>query len=252
MKIYWLFCLLLIVGCVSPTKIRYVQDIDSVQISDGVNKPIQLRPNDIITINLASQRMEALSSFYKISYTAMPESSGVSVNVPEYIIDSNGFIKFPQLGKIELSGLTLQEAESKLSTELLEYVNDVAVEIRLRNFKITVLGDVLRPGTFPIDDTQITLLQALGLAGDMNITGDRKQVKVIRETDGSKKSVTLDLTSADFINTEYYYLMQDDIIIVEPNRSKIQTSGFYNTATFFVSIASLVSTMVIVLVTSSR
>jgi polysaccharide export outer membrane protein len=253
MRCFALLLTLFVVGCVSPKKIRYVQDIQQIDINQASRVGITLQPDDILTINLASERMEAVSSFYKQSYIPSNSSNSQASRIPEYIIDDQGYIKFPQIGRIELAGLTIAEAEQRLTEVLHPFVNDVSVELRLKNFKVTVLGDVKTPGTFFLEDNHVTLFQALGLAGDLNITGDRKKVKIIRESgDGSKNSEELDLTSASFINTDYYYLKQNDIVIVEPNKSKIQTSGFYSTATFYVSIASILSTLIIVLVTNTR
>ncbi|MGB3592388.1 MAG: polysaccharide biosynthesis/export family protein [Nonlabens sp.] len=245
-----LIVMLLAVSCVSPKKIRYVQDIETLNPKRSENSFLKFQKGDLVNINLVSSNMESVRKFYKGSYLSEPTESINSPTATIYKVDQDGFIKFPVVGKVNTLNLTAEQLQELLVTKLKKFVNDIDVEVRLENFNITVLGDVQSPGTFKIPEARINVLQAIGLAGDLNITGDRKKVKIIRNEEESVVYSTLDLTSAEFISSDYYYLQQNDIVIVEPNKSKIQTSGFYNTASFFVSIASVLSTLIIVLVTN--
>ena len=165
-----------------------------------------------------------------------------------YLIDANGNIDFPVIGTIKMAGLTRMEATVMLKEKLNIYLNKPVVNIRILNFKVTVLGDVRNPGTFNIPNERITLPEAIGIAGDLNITGIRKNVLVIRDVDGTKVETRVDLTSNELFSSPVYYLNQNDVVYVQPNRAKINSSVL-NTANvgIAISVLSLVITMVTLL-----
>ncbi len=121
------------------------------------------------------------------------------------------------------------------------------VDIRIVNFKVTVLGEVNRPGTFTLDYNRITLLQVIGTAGDLTIYGNRKNVTVLRDVNGIQTTSTVDLTSASFIDSDFYYLQQNDVVVVEPNYAQIQAAGFNRNASLFVSIASVLLSLIVII-----
>ena len=121
------------------------------------------------------------------------------------------------------------------------------MDIRIVNFKITVLGEVKRPGTFTLDYNRITLLQVIGTAGDLTIYGNRKNVTVLRDVNGIQTTSTVDLTSASFIDSDFYYLQQNDVVVVEPNYAQIQAAGFNRNASLFVSIASVLLSLIVII-----
>ena len=128
-----------------------------------------------------------------------------------------------------------------------EYVKDATVDLRVVNFKVTVLGEVNRPGNHLFDHNRITLLQAIGTAGDLTIYGNRKNVTVIRDVDGVQKVHKLDLTTSEFIDSDYYYLQQNDVVIVEPNNAQVQAAGFNRNASLYVSVASVLLSLIVIL-----
>jgi polysaccharide export outer membrane protein len=161
-----------------------------------------------------------------------------------YLIDSNGEILFPIVGKIKLDGLSRSEACKIIQETISQYIKNPIVSVQILNFKVTVLGDVKNPGTFLIPNERITLLEAIGLAGDLNITGLRNNVLIIRETNGEKKQFRVDLTKNDLFSSEIYFLTQNDVIYVEPNKSKINSSAVSTSAGIFISVASLIITTI--------
>ena len=143
---------------------------------------------------------------------------------PGYLIDADGNIDFPIIGKLKVSGLTRTAAVDLIKENLKPYLVNPTVLIRILNYKVTVLGEVKNPGTFTIPNERVTLLEAIGIAGDLQITGRRKNVLVIRENDGKKTEYKVDLTSKDLFNSPVYYLTQNDVVYVEPNRARINSS----------------------------
>ncbi len=148
------------------------------------------------------------------------------------------------MGTIDLGGKTRQQANSFLKNKLSTYILGPIINLRILNFTISVLGEVQRPGTFTVNDERVTILEALGLAGDMTIFGERGNVQVIREENGKTQYAVLDFTSVDLINSPYYYLQQNDVVIVPPNNAQIQSSGFNRNTSVFISIAGIVISVI--------
>ena len=167
----------------------------------------------------------------------------------DYIIDKNGEIDFPVLGTIKLLGLSPGEAKALLTERLKDYLKDPIINIRLKNFTVTVLGAVNRPGTYPVNGEQITVLEALGLAGDLNIKGMRENVMVIRDFNGTKVYTRIDLTKKEVLNSPVYYLTQNDVVYVEPNKSLIASATLDSRSSIALSIASIIITTTVVLIT---
>ncbi|MAB57231.1 MAG: hypothetical protein CL524_06730 [Aequorivita sp.] len=146
---------------------------------------------------------------------------------------------FPVLGNIKVAGLTRTELSDMLTQRISEYVKDPIVTIRILNFKVSLLGEVNRPGTYNFEGERLSLPAALGLAGDLTLYGRRDNVLVIRDDGKTKNYKYLDLRSADVLNSEYYYLQQNDVVYVEPNRAQVQSSSFNRNTAIYVSVASL-------------
>ncbi len=173
-----------------------------------------------------------------------------NANPQGYLIDAEGNIDFPVLGKIKIAGLNRNEATELLKEKLKPYLKEVSILIRILNFKVTVLGEVRNPGSFNIPNERITLLEAIGIAGDLNITAVRKNVLVIRDENGKKTEYRVDLTKKGVFVSPVYYLNQNDVVYVQPNRAKINSSVI-NPANAGIVI-SAVSLIVSVLVLLSR
>jgi len=218
-------------SCVSKKEIIYLQDIDD-----------------------SSENMESVQPFNKVVNPVSNQELNVrsQESLQSYLVNNEGNINYPLLGTIPVSGLTRLELEKKIQEKLLKYVKDASVDVRILNYKVTVLGEVNRPGTFNVDDNRITLLQALGLAGDLSVYGKRDNIMVIRDVNGIQKSARIDITSANFIYSPYYYLNQNDTVVVEPNGAQIQASGFNRNLSIYVSIASLLLTTVVAISNLNR
>ena len=169
--------------------------------------------------------------------------SGQSNQIQTYLVDKNGYIEFPILKKIKLSGYTKEQAIDLLKEKLKDHVADASINLRILNYKITVLGEVNKPGTYPIQSERITLLEALGQAGDLTIYGKRNNILIIREENGKKISQRVDITKSDFINSSYYYLAQNDVVYIEPNKTKINSSTVGPNIAIGISALSLVVTI---------
>lgn len=171
-----------------------------------------------------------------------------------YLVDKNGNINFPQLGEINVRGLTRFELSERISRELKDrgLVNDAVVTVQFLNFKVSVMGEVVRPGTFEVDSDRITILDALSKAGDLTIYGRRDNLKVIREENGERIVAIVDLRSMDLMNSPYYYLKQNDIVYVEPNKARAgqreinQNRSVSTFASILSVLASLASLAVVI------
>ena len=164
--------------------------------------------------------------------------------MPTYTIDNNGNIDFPKLGKVSLAGKTRTEAIDYMREKLSGFLVDPGVNITVRNFRVTVLGEVKSPGSYTIDNDRITLLEALGLAGDLTINGVRNNILVVREQNGEKEEFRVDITQRDALNSPAFYLAQNDVIYVEPNKAKLHSSKYTANYSVFISVASLLITVV--------
>lgn len=232
-----IFSLLMLSSCASKKDIVYFQDINSnEQVINQVKNDTQLlSPNDLIKISVLAFDMSAVAMF---NGQGISGSGGGSKT---YLINNDGFIEFPLLGNIKIAGLTRVNATSLLKEKIGEYVKDPIVNLELDNFKITVLGEVSRPGVFHVNNERITLLEALGLAGDMTIFGERKNVLVIRESDGKKSYTRVDLTSDEIFRSPVYYLSQNDVVYIEPNKTKVKESTTNSTNVILSVVGILLS-----------
>lgn len=215
-----IFSLLILSSCASKNNIVYFKDINNnKEILNQVKNSTQLlSPNDLLKVSVLAFDMSAVALFNGLGV------SGSGGGAKTYLIDNDGFIEFPLLGNIKMAGLTRVEATSLLKDKIGEYVKEPIVNLELENFKITVLGEVARPGVFHINNERVTLLEALGLAGDMTIFGERKNVLVVRENNGKISSTSVDLTSSEVFSSPVYYLSQNDVVYIEPNNAKVKQS----------------------------
>jgi len=238
-------------SCVSPQKIIYLQDVDSSLTTQELHYKSLIKKDDILRITVASENMELVQPF---NHMLLPTNQN-SLNVIGqgqlfgYLVDNDGAIVFPVLGVMQAAGKTRKELTDSIQAQIREggFVNDAVVDIRIVNFKVTVLGEVNRPGTFTLDYNRITLLQVIGTAGDLTIYGNRKNVTVLRDVNGIQTASKVDLTSASFIDSDFYYLQQNDVVVVEPNYAQIQAAGFNRNASLFVSIAALLLSVIVII-----
>jgi polysaccharide export outer membrane protein len=250
-KYYFIIVCLLFCSCTTYKKIPYFQDLNlKGPVKETVDNAtaLTIQPDDILGIFVSALEPKSAAIF---NNNLSRMNGNASDNTPDnplnpiigYLVEKDGTIQYPILGTLKVQGLTTAEFRDQLIKKLSgTYLKEPTVNVRIINFKISVLGDVQRPNTYNIQDEKITLLQALALAGDLNITGKRQNVLLIREQDGKREYVPIDLTSKALFKSPYYYLKTNDVIYVDPERAKYAQYdvGFRN-ATLIISALSVVA-----------
>lgn len=225
----------------------YFQDTGNFETLVNNNAFVsRFKVDDLVSIHVSSLNPEASVPFNLFRGAS---EGGFGAEQVDYLVDQAGEIDFPVIGKLKVEGLSPDEVRVLLRDRLSIYLKDPIINIRLRNFTVTVLGEVLRPGTYPVNGEQITILEALGLAGDLTLRGVRNNVLVIRDFNGTKVYTRVDLTSKDIIKSPVYYLTQNDVVYVEPNKSGIKETSLDARASIYVSIASVLITSTVLLLT---
>lgn len=242
-----LICLVLTTffACSSRKEIVYFQNNADLTTSFEDFVPT-IQPSDVLAISISAADLRATEIFNQVSVN----SGGIASSpfTPTYTIDKNGDITFPVLGQVHLGGLTKNEAINLLRSKIAVYIKDPGVVLNITNFKITVLGEVKSPGTFPINSERVTVLEALGMAGDLTIRGVRNNVMVVRERDGKKETHFVDLTTQESFNSPVYYLAQNDVIYVEPNSALISTAKLTPNYSLWISVIGVVLSVITVLI----
>lgn len=255
-KIYILKLKIIIVGffillqsCVSKKEIFYIQDIDSYSPIELSNKEYTLQVDDILNITIGSLVPEASFPFNKTIEGIQQNNNLEIMRVEGYLVSQDQTINFPVLGSISVAGKTITDLEKDIKERLKSggYLINPIVTVRLLNAKVTILGEVNAPGTYTFTENNISFLQAIGLAGDLNINGNREDIILIRTTDGIQTTSHINLTSANWLSGPFERIKANDVIVVNPNGSKIKSSAFFGSASSFVAIASLlISTVVLI------
>lgn len=242
--------MILSVSCTSTKKTVYfdnVQDTTFVQRNIQPQTPIQ--ENDILGISISSLNAEASAIFNPPNTNNIRSTTVTGANTEPggYLVSSDGTIQLPVLGSIKAAGLTKKELRDNITNMILskKLLVDPLVEIRYLNYEVTVIGEVAHPTVITVPSEKISLLKAIGLAGDLTIYGKRDNVLLIREENGKKKTRHINLNSSNFFNSPYYYLQPNDVIYVSPNKAKIASAG--RTAQLTPIILSSLSIIVIVL-----
>lgn len=231
----------------SPSKdVVYFQDAAQFEtLVDDNTFTTKFKVDDLVSIHISTLDPEASAPFNL--YRGAEEGTGMRPEQVNYLVDKNGEIDFPVIGKVKIEGLSPSETRSLLRDKLKDYLKDPIINIRIRNFTVTVLGAVNRPGTYPINGEQITIMEALGYAGDINIKGRKDNVMVIRDFDGTKVYNRINLNQKEALKSPVYYLTQNDVVYVEPNKSGKTQSNLDQRASIIVSIVSLLITSTVVL-----
>lgn len=245
-----IICFLIFGACVSKKDVVYLQ-YDEINKSE-VNNDYQLKfkPDDMLQIIVSSENIKAALPF-NLPVVVFQSIGGNSLGQPQqqaYLVDKYGYIEFPVLGKLKVGGLTRIEVIQLLKSKLdPAHIKSPIINIFITNFKITVQGDVVRPGTYTLANERVSIFDALGLAGDLNISGNRENVLVLREENGVKKEYRLNLKSKKTLTSPVYYLQQNDIIYVEPNYAKIQDASYTRSTGLFISLASVLISLLTVI-----
>lgn len=245
---YILICLTItfLTSCVSKKKIVYFQNDEINQELVSNDFVTTFKSDDLLQITISAKELESVAPFNLPVANFMQVGKGMGqMQQQTYLIDSKGYIDFPVLGKLKIGGKTREEVVQMFKDKLdPDYVKNPTINIFIANFRVTVSGDVARPGTFTIPNERISIVEALGLAGDLNPTGQRNNIKVIREEGGKKKIITVNLLSKEVFTSPVYYLQQNDLVYVEPNQAKSQYAAYNPNTGLFVSIASLLITLI--------
>jgi polysaccharide biosynthesis/export protein len=223
--LFLVFLAICLFSC-SKRNLVYFSDIDSFSdftVPIGKSNEPRIQVDDLLSITVTSLNPESNMLFNVGVLMPSSDKANTVVSNPvneNYLVDKNGNINYPVIGLIKLEGLTKQEAVNKMGQLLNEYVKDPIINIRFMNFKVTVIGEVTNPNSFIIPTEKITVLEALGLAGDMTAYGKRENVLVIREKDGVRTAARINFNEKDVLNSPYFYLQQNDIVYVEPYKTK--------------------------------
>ena len=244
-KILTQLLLILFFGsCVSRKEIVYMTDVDA-------NKPVFstsiepiLEPNDMLSIVVAAENPELTIPFNmpQIQSPTYDINKGQS-GIKTYLVDHLGFIDYPVLGKIKLGGLQKSDANKVLVDKISDYIKNPSVNLSIANFKVTILGEVAKPGEILVKSERITFLEAIGQAGDLTLFGRRDNILLIREENGKKTYNRINLLNSQFINSDFYYLKQNDLIYVEPNKTKVNGSKIGASTNLILSITSILLTI---------
>lgn len=254
-------CLALLVlavlpACSSHKDIAYLQEQEgALRAAADSLYDARIKPKDLLTITVNTFDREASLPFNLMYPSNSPNgfSNNVGENIMQkYLVDNDGEIDFPVLGSIKVAGLTKKELEAYLRGRLSVYLKEEPlVNVRMVNYKISVIGEVAHPNTYTITNEKVNVLEALALAGDMTIYGKRKNVKLMREGENGERNVyTIDLTDKNLIHSPYFYLQQNDVLYVEPNRTKMRNSRYsamtgqvLTGTSVLVSVAGLIVTL---------
>ena len=251
---------LLVSSCASQKRAWYLQDANPFtpeQIAESGQ--IRIKPLDRLTIVVNSKDPELAvpfnSSTSLSSVTGVASySSATNQSLQIRTVDENGMLDMPVIGKIECKGKTRSELAQEIADKIREggYISDPTVNIQFADMKISVIGEVARPGQYDITNDRISLLDALSLAGDLTIYGVRSDVKVIREENGVRTTASLDLTSQDIYDSPYFYLQQNDVIYVKPNKYRAQAGEISQNRSFYISLVSTAVSVATLIVTLTR
>lgn len=260
-----MFILISAVSCRQVSDVAYFQPADSSKTDRkviypnfnpeklNITPPVYenlIQPNDILSIYVSSLSPEASSFFNAIAPIERNEQTNNNSFSTRtdigYLVDVQGNIELPLIGKVKLAGLSTSVARDTLTKRLEKYLQYPSVRIYIENFRVTLLGEVFRPGVYSVTNERITIPEALGLAGDLTIYANRKNITLIREEkNGEKKYITIDVTSREIFNTPYYNLRSGDIIYVSPVKGKVaQSDNFYRVLPIVVSGLTLFAVII--------
>lgn len=257
-KIYLVLFLLpfLLMGCSSYQKSLYLQNDEVInQSTQGQLYDFRIMPKDLLTIVVSTTDPAASAPFYRKLGQEKGNTSNNNVGMQNldllgYLVDNNGEIDFPVLGKIKITGMTTRECETLLRDKLKPYLKETPlVTVTSSNYKFSVLGEVNKPGTYTVKDEKVTIFEAIAQAGDMTLFSIRDDVQLLREdSKGRRQVIHLNLNDANITQSPYFYLQQNDVIYVKPTKAKVRTNTFNSNASMWITILSVltsISTLVI-------
>jgi len=243
-------CVVMLTSCVSRKEILYLNDLKASDSANFQWSDVIVQPNDILNVKITADDMQ-LAMPYNLSPVigAQQNINGAQLLLQGYLVSNEGEINIPVLGTILVKGLTYTQIEEKIQKELTEkqLLKNPVVVCRIVNAKVTILGEVRSPGTYTFYENNLTILQALGLAGDLNITGVRKKIKVVRMENNQQLVGEIDLTQKDWMNSPFYFIKPNDVIVVDPNTAKVKSAGIIgNAGTLLGTISVILSSFLII------
>ena len=238
--------LLLLSSCASKKDLYYFQDIDDTAIQNSY-KYLNIQPGDILDIQIKALSPESVLIFQRQSASMQQNIQFQNRAIDGYLVGDDNSINLPLIGSISTSGLNTSSLSKKIVNKLTPYIKDPSVNIRILNFRVSILGEVTKPGTYTFLEERLSIPQAIGQAGDLTINGDRNNVLLIRDLDGVKTSQFIDLTKSNFMKSTNFYLKQNDLLYIRPNNAKVKSSGLVGNASTLVSILSLAVSLFIVI-----
>ncbi len=230
-------------SCASRKEMIYLNSIENKStIESKFSYDLKIKEDDMLKIVISSENPEIA-----IPYNTISSAEGNNAATAGYLVSKDGYITMPILGQLKVAGLNREELVLKIKNELKDAIKNPTIDVQILNFKISVLGEVLNPGQFTVNGNRISVFDALSLAGDLTIFGKRKDILIIRENDGVKTFIRIDITNPDFINSPYYYLTQNDVVYIEPNKAKISSGKINPNLSIAISATSLVITIIALL-----
>ena len=252
------FSTLLLAGCQSYKKVPYLQDLGAVTATADSLYDARIQPKDLLTIVVSCPEAPELAEPFNLTVSNAISNNNKNLTsqpvLQQYLVDNAGCVDFPVLGTIRLGGLTKGQAEQLIRERLRpQFHTPPIVTVRMVNYKISVLGEVTRPGTFTVSNEKVNVFEALAMAGDMTVYGIRDNVQLVREdSDGRRQIVTLNLNDRNIIHSPYYYLQQNDIVYVTPNKTKARTSAISTSTTIWFSVVSSIVSLATLIIAIAK
>ena len=246
-RLIFIALLAVLYSCSTKKSVHYFQDSLNAEKSLKSYLSPSVQIGDILDINIKALDIESVSMFQSTEVGQFTTNSLDVRKLNGYKVDSSGEINLPLLGSIKVINLTTNQISSLLEDKLKSFVVNPAVKTTILNFKFSVLGEVKNPQTFSVIDYKINIIQAIGMAGDLTINGDRSNITLLREVNGNFESTLIDLTSFGITSSPYYNLKQNDIIYVRPNTAKVKSSGIVGNVGTLTSVLSLLLSLAVIL-----
>jgi len=254
MCVLGVMCMLLF-ACSTPKNVTYFKDIpdtlESKEILQALYKTPTVQTDDILQVSIQTLDPASTALLNQQNTASWPVSASNSTNnvnvgnIAGYLVDKDGYVALPLIGKILVKGKSTNEVREAISVKAAEYYKDPIVNVRLANFKITVLGEVARPSAYIMPSEKVSLLDAIGMAGDLTIYGKRENVLLIREKDGKKVFTRFNLNDSQLFSSPYFFLQQGDVIYVEPNKSKAASTDMAQVRRISI-VASVLSLLIVI------
>ena len=251
---------LLLGSCGSSKKVAYFQNIDTLNLASSRGLyDAKIMPKDILTITVNTTDPQVSLPFNLVVQTPLTASGQVasgSGSLQQYLVDNDGNIQFPVVGRLHVGGLTSTQCEDEIRNKIMPFLSateNPVVTVKMASYRVTVLGEVASPGVVPVNSEKMSILEALAQAGDLTIYGKRDNVLLIREdAAGEKHQYRVNLNDANLINSPYYYLQQNDLVYVEPNGTKAKNSAIGQSTTLWFSFVSILTSVAALVVNIVR